>query len=172
MTPPFRLESLGAQHDRGSFHCGEDTLDRYFQTQATQDVRRRITNCFVAVETGTGRIAAYYTLSAASISPRRSSFRRNEAVAPISHGSRRSHRAAGRRPELPWTWLSAALLGDAAARALKADAAAFMLLVDALNEQSVAFYQRFGFRTLASRPRTLFLPLATAQKAFGESPVH
>jgi ribosomal protein S18 acetylase RimI-like enzyme len=55
-------------------------------------------------------------------------------------------------------------LADAASRALKADAAAFTLLVDAKNDSAVAFYERFGFRTLASQPRTLFLPLATAQK--------
>jgi ribosomal protein S18 acetylase RimI-like enzyme len=37
--------------------------------------------------------------------------------------------------------------------------------VDAKNDQAVAFYQRFGFRVFASQPRTLFLPLATAEKA-------
>jgi hypothetical protein len=31
-------------------------LDRYFQTQATQDIRRRIANCFVAVETATNHL--------------------------------------------------------------------------------------------------------------------
>ena len=62
--------------------------------------------------------------------------------------------------------LGAALLADAASRTLKGDVAAFTLLVGAKNDQAVAFYQRFGFRTLASQPRTLFLPLATAQKIF------
>jgi hypothetical protein len=65
---PFRIELLSSAHDRSNFHSGEDALDRYFQTQVTQDIRRRITNCFVAVEAGTGQLAAYYTLSAASIS--------------------------------------------------------------------------------------------------------
>jgi ribosomal protein S18 acetylase RimI-like enzyme len=60
--------------------------------------------------------------------------------------------------------LGAALLADAASRTLKADAAAFTLLVDAKNDRAVAFYQRFGVGVLASQPRTLFLPLATAQK--------
>jgi GNAT superfamily N-acetyltransferase len=49
------------------FRCGEDALDRYFQTQVTQDIRRHIANCFVAVEAIAGTIAAYYTISAASI---------------------------------------------------------------------------------------------------------
>jgi hypothetical protein len=66
-SSPFRFESLGSSHDRTLFRCGDEVLDRYFQTQATQDIRRRIANCFVAVETATGQVAAYYTLSAASI---------------------------------------------------------------------------------------------------------
>jgi ribosomal protein S18 acetylase RimI-like enzyme len=60
--------------------------------------------------------------------------------------------------------IGAALLADAATRTLKADAAASTLLVDAKNDSAAAFYRRFGFQALASRPRTLFLPLATARK--------
>ena len=67
MISPFRLEPLGGEHDRSLFRCGEDVLDRYFQTQVTQDIRRQIANCFVAVEAATSQIAAYYTISAASI---------------------------------------------------------------------------------------------------------
>jgi len=36
--------------------------------------------------------------------------------------------------------------------------------VDAKNDQATAFYQRYGFRPIAGKPRILFLPLATAQK--------
>jgi ribosomal protein S18 acetylase RimI-like enzyme len=164
MTFPFRLEPLSEEHDRSSFRCGEDALDRYFQTQLTQDIRRHIANCFVAVEAATSHVAAYYTMSAASI--------------PLVDLPPDETRRLPRYPTVPAVrigrlavdqrfqgrGLGAALLADAATRALKADAAAFTLLVDAKNEQAVAFYQRFGFRILASRPRTLFLPLVTAQK--------
>jgi ribosomal protein S18 acetylase RimI-like enzyme len=164
MTFPFRLEPLSEEHDRSSFRCGEDALDRYFQTQLTQDIRRHIANCFVAVEAATSHVAAYYTMSAASI--------------PLVDLPPDETRRLPRYPTVPAVrigrlavdqrfqgrGLGAALLADAATRALKADAAAFTLLVDAKNEQAVAFYQRFGFRILASRPRTLFLPLVPAQK--------
>jgi len=39
-----------------------------------------------------------------------------------------------------------------------------MLLVDAENDEASAFYLHHGFRLLDSQPRTLFLPLATAEK--------
>jgi len=62
--------------------------------------------------------------------------------------------------------LGAALLMNATDRTLQAAAAAFALLVDAKNDQAVGFYRHYGFLTLVSRPRTLFLPLKTAQKVF------
>ena len=62
-----RFEALAADHDRRAFPFGVAELDRYFQQQVTQDIRRRIANCFVAVESATSHVAAYYTISAASI---------------------------------------------------------------------------------------------------------
>jgi ribosomal protein S18 acetylase RimI-like enzyme len=38
-------------------------------------------------------------------------------------------------------------------------AAAFTLLVDANSDSAVSFYERYGFRSIAEKPRTLFLPL-------------
>ena len=166
MTFPFRLESLGEEHERSLFRCGEDALDRYFQTQVTQDIRRHIANCFVAVEAVTSHVAAYYTISAASIPlvdlPLGETKRlpRYPTVPAVRIGRLAvDQRFQGRG-------LGAALLADAASRTLKADAAAFTLLVDAKNDRATAFYQRFGFRILTSQPRTLYLPLATAQKVF------
>jgi ribosomal protein S18 acetylase RimI-like enzyme len=163
---PFRFEPLDVMHDRTLFVCGEDVLDRYFQVQATQDMRRRVANCFVAIEAVTGQIAAYYTLSAASI--------------PLVDLPADEAKRLPRYPTLPAVrigrlavdrrfqgrGLGAALLMNAADRTLQGDAAAFALLVDAKNDQGVEFYRHYGFRTLVSRPRTLFLPLKTAQKVF------
>jgi ribosomal protein S18 acetylase RimI-like enzyme len=164
-SPPFRIEPLGDAHDRVSFRCGEAVLDRYFQTQATQDIRRRVANCFVAVEMATGRVAAYYTLSAASIAfvdlpPEETKRLPRYPTLPAVRIGRLAvdERFQGRG-------LGAALLMDAATRTKHADAAAFTLLVDAKNDRAVAFYRRYGFRVLVSQPRTLFLPLATAHKA-------
>ncbi|MBL8234803.1 MAG: GNAT family N-acetyltransferase, partial [Bryobacterales bacterium] len=67
MSARFRLEALSETHDRAHFSCGQEPLDRYIRTQATQDIRRRISSCFVAVEADTCDLAAYYTLAAASI---------------------------------------------------------------------------------------------------------
>jgi ribosomal protein S18 acetylase RimI-like enzyme len=159
------MEPLGSGHDRSAFRCGEEALDRYLQTQATQDIRRRMANCFLAIEVSTLRIAGYYTLSSASI--------------PMVDLPPEEARRLPRYPSLPAVrigrlavdrrfqgrGLGAALLADAAHRAIHSDIAAFTLLVDAKHEQAVAFYRRHGFQTLASQPMTLFLPLATAARS-------
>ena len=161
----FRLELLGGEHERSLFRCGEDALDRYFQTQVTQDIRRRIANCFVAVEASAGHVAAYYTMSSAGIPfvdlPPDESKRlpRYPTVPAIRIGRLAVDRGFRGRG------LGAAMLADAVTRSLKA-AAAFALLVDARNDRAVAFYRRYGFCVLVSQPRTLFLSLATARKVF------
>jgi GNAT superfamily N-acetyltransferase len=165
LKPRFVVEVLSA-HDRSAFSCGTETLDRYFKTQVTQDVRRHVTHCFVAVDAATGTVAGYYTLAAASI--------------PTPELPEAVTRKLPRYPSLPAirvgrlavdlrfraAGLGGALLADAAARGLQADVAAFAMLVDAKDEAAVAFYEHHGFQRLVSQPRSLFLALATAEKAF------
>ncbi len=70
MAGPFLIEALGPSHDRASFSCGVEALDQYFQKQVTQDVRRRVTACFVATEASGAKVAGYYTLAAAGTPPK------------------------------------------------------------------------------------------------------
>lgn len=72
MEDRFRVEPLSGDHDRSRFLSGSDALDRYFREQASQDVKRRITACFVAVGVeqasgGTKEVAGFYTLAAAGV---------------------------------------------------------------------------------------------------------
>lgn len=62
----FQLKPFNSTYDRTSFLCGSDALDRYIKEHVTQDIRRRIAACFVAIDND-HRIIGYYTLSAASI---------------------------------------------------------------------------------------------------------
>lgn len=56
------------------------------------------------------------------------------------------------------------MLADAVIRTMQSPPAVFALLVDAKNKGAVTFYERYGFQRLVSQPRTLFLPMATAEK--------
>jgi GNAT superfamily N-acetyltransferase len=165
---PFRFEALGDRHDRAAFGCGDEALDRYFQTQATQDIRRRVANCFVVVEAATGQLAAYYTLSSASIPlvdlPANEAKRlpRYPTLPAVLIGLLAVDRRFQRRG------LDELMLINAVHRTMQDSAAAFALLVDAKNDQAAAFYERYGFRPIAGRPGALFLPLATAQKSLSD----
>jgi GNAT superfamily N-acetyltransferase len=164
VTPPFRLEPLSDVHDRSAFACGEEALDRYLRTQVSQDMRRRIASCFVAIESATGRLAAYYTIASASV--------------PTVDLPAGLTRRLPRYPSLPAVrigrlavdlafrgfGLGGALLADALARTLQAPPAVYTLLVGAKSDAAAAFYRHYGFLPLATQPRTLFLPLATAEK--------
>ncbi|HVJ22177.1 MAG TPA: GNAT family N-acetyltransferase [Polyangiaceae bacterium] len=164
MKQPFTVELL-ADHDRSGFSCGSQALDTYFERQVTQDIRRHVTNCFVAVEVETGIVAGFYTISAASI--------------PTLELPETVTKKLPRYPSLPairvgrlavdlrfrGRGLGSALLINAAARGLRSEAAAFAMLVDAKDDDAVAFYEHFGFQRLISQPRSLFMALATAQKA-------
>ena len=164
MSFPFRLEALSETHDRAHFSCGQQPLDRYIRTQATQDIRRRVSTCFVAVDADTCDLAAYYTLAAASI--------------PTPDLPTEITKKLPRYPTLPAVrigrlavdmrfqgrGLGGALLADALRRVLAAPPAAFALLVDAKDDKAVAFYRRYWFAPLVGQPRTLFLSVATAEK--------
>lgn len=162
--PAFRMEPLGESHDRGAFSCGQPALDRYFREQATQDIRRRVSNCFVAVENASGRVAAYYTLASASL--------------PMTGLPAELAKKLPRYPSLPAVLvgrlavdtgfqgrkLGSALLADAVHRVAAAAPASYALLVNAKDERAAAFYRRHGFVPTLDRPLTLFVPLATAVK--------
>lgn len=162
MPSGFRIEALNTDHDRAGFSCGVEPLDRYLKTQARQDMRRRVSNCFVALPDGTTTIAGFYTLAAASI--------------PVHDLPDGETRRLPRYPVLPAALigrlavdrefrsrqLGAAILFDAILRALRADPAVLTVIVDAKDEAAAAFYRRHGFEAFASRPSSLFLPVETA----------
>lgn len=157
---PFLLAQLDAAYDRVTFNSGSEPLDRYLREQVTQDVRRRVAACFVALA-GDQRIAGYYTLASASLLL---------ADLPASIG-----RKLPRYPTVPTVrmgrlavdqafkgqGLGGALLADALNRAARSEIAAYALMVDAKDEASAGFYRHHGFMVLPDSPRTLFLPLAT-----------
>ncbi len=159
----FRIAPLDPVRDRRTFTSGSEPLDRYFRQQVTQDIRRRVTACFVAMEQSSQRIVGYYTLASASISlvdlPADVAKRlpRYPSVPAVRMGRLAVDQAFQGRG------LGGVLLADALTRALRAEIAAYALVVDAKDATAAAFYQHHGFIAFASQPLTLFLPLATVQ---------
>jgi ribosomal protein S18 acetylase RimI-like enzyme len=155
----FRVAPLDATHNRATFSSGSDPLDRYFHQQVTQDVRRRVTACFVAL-TSEQLIAGYYTLAAASVplTDLPSSTGKKLPRYPLVPAVRMGRLAVDQN--FKGQGLGGALLADALSRASSSDIAAYALLVDAKDEEASAFYRHHGFIPLPNSPLTLFLPLS------------
>jgi GNAT superfamily N-acetyltransferase len=164
VSAAFVIAALGADHDRTDFDCGTAALDRYLQTQVGQDIRRHIANCFVATPAETHAIAGYYTLSAASIALDElgPDIAKRLPRYPVVPAARIGRLAIDRRYQRQG--LGAALLYDAIDRALRSDAAMFAILVDAKDNEAVAFYTHHGFTPFKSRPNTLSLPIGTVTR--------
>jgi ribosomal protein S18 acetylase RimI-like enzyme len=157
---PFEIAPLGKQ-SRADFSCGSEALDRYFKTQVTQDIRRLVTACYVALERETGKIAGYYTLSAADM--------------PLSDLPAEMVRRLPRYPSVPAARigrlavdrhfqgrkLGGALVLNAAMRAVRSEVAVFALVVDAKDEKASAFYRYHGFNAFGSSPKQLIAPIDT-----------
>jgi GNAT superfamily N-acetyltransferase len=164
-TAPFRIEALSSSHDRAGFSSGVEPLDRYFVTQVTQDIRRRVAACFVAVEQANGAIVGYYTIAASSIpltditqdiAKRLPRYPLVPAVRVGRLAVAESHQGKG---------LGAAMLVDAIGRALRSEIPAYAIVVDAKDDRAAAFYKHHGFIAFTSAPMTLFVPLAQAARA-------
>ena len=57
---------LSAAHKKRDFNCGKPMLDSYLHTQAKQDVKRKLSACFVLADDD-NNVKGYYTLSSAVI---------------------------------------------------------------------------------------------------------
>ncbi len=158
MTSGWRIERLGTQ-DRATFCSGSDELDRYFRDHVTQDIRRRLSNCFVLLDTRDA-LAGYYTFAATSVPV-------NELPADLTQ-------RLPRYPSLPAgligrlamdrrfqrQGLGSLLIADAASRAIRAEPAIYALVVDAKHDEAAAFYLHLGFQRFLSQPRRLFIALS------------
>ena len=66
-TPSKLIELLDKKHNRKEFDCGKESLNNYLQNQAGQDIKRKLSACFVLSDNETYQIQGYYTLSNNSI---------------------------------------------------------------------------------------------------------
>ena len=164
MTASITIEPLASHHDRKAFSCGVPALDRYLRELAAQDMKRRVSNCFVAIGED-GSVAGFYTFAAASF--------------PLTELPAEESKRLPRYPLLPagligrlavdakfhGRRIGGSLIMDAALRAARADPAIFAIVVDAKDENAAGFYRHLGFRRFNSRPMSLFMPTATALDA-------
>lgn len=164
-APRLDFEPLASRHDRVAFSCGVPALDEYLKRRAGQDARRDVARVFVAVPRGTTEIAGYYTLGSFAIAL--DEMPESLAAKLPRYGDMPAALIGRLARDLRWRGrgIGELLVADAIARVLDASRslAIFAIVVDAKDENAQSFYESLGFRPQVTRPRRLFLPLATAR---------
>ncbi len=119
------------------------------------------------MEVTTETIAGFYTLSAGSVTPDEfpevlaRKLPRYSSI-PIVRIGRLAVDVRFQKKRLGGT-----LVFDALRKAANSEIAIFAAVVDALDENAVAFYRHMGFERLQTQPLTLFLPISHAIKKLG-----
>jgi GNAT superfamily N-acetyltransferase len=155
-----------AAHEVAGFVCGEESLDRWLHRYAGQGERRDATRTFVAADDH-GVARGYYTLVAGQLE-------HVEATAAVRKGLSRhfpipvailARLAVDEGSQ--GQGLGASLLNDALERICRAaqEVAVRAVVVHAINQAAVGFYEHFGFRGLSEAPRSLMVTLAELREA-------
>ena len=161
------IELLNSKiHDRSNFDSGVESLNRYLAKTASQNLKRKVATVFVLVEKPNNKVLAYYTLSAFTIK----TTELNPSLA----------KKLPRYPLLPATMLGCLavdrdhrgqgfgklMLVDALHRSFSAtqQIASIAVVVEALDDKAIAFYQKWGFMAFTHQTNRLYLPMQVISK--------
>ena len=159
----YRLEPLAKHHDRSGFTSGVESLDAYLRTQASQDMRRKANAVFVLVRVGIPeKIVGFFTLCAYGLAPGSvpESAHKHIPRYPVVSATLIGRLAISR--DAQGKGLGAVLLAKALHKAYEnaSVVGSSMVVVDALDDRAVLFYQAHGFIKLPDSMR-LILPMRT-----------
>jgi len=161
-------ELLNTSHNRQDFSCGQTMLDTYLRFQANQDIKRKLSACFVLNDKENNRIRGYYTLSNNSIAldlvpdKIRRKLPKSYSSLPTTLLGRlavdKNYQGQG---------LGKILLVDALKRShiISKSIGSFAVVVDPLDDVAKSFYDKFGFILLPDSGK-MFLPMKTIDQLF------
>lgn len=154
------VEFLSSYHDRAGFDCGKEPLNRYLKETARQSADRNLGVTQVVVEeAGATSIMGYFTLVTRTVE----SAEFNEKKLPrgligvtllgrLATDHRYQGQGLGKR-----MLLRAMAETEIAARRI----GIYALVLDALDEEALGWYQRleFGFKPVLDDPMRLYVPV-------------
>lgn len=161
-------EPLNSKHKKSDFSCGKEMLDNYLHKQANQDIKRKISVCFVIKEVETDLIKGYYTLSNNSIPlelvpneirkklPRSYEAIRTTLLGRLAIDNKFQGQGIGKL-----------ILVDALKRSyeLSKTIGSFAVVVDPIDKDAESFYDKYGFIKLPDSGK-MFLPMKTIGQLF------
>lgn len=163
----LKIEPLDSRrHTRTSFYCGRDSLDNYIHKQASQDLKRRVATVFVLIDAPETNVLAYYTLCSYTVD--------------ISVLDTAFAKSLPRYPLLPATLLGRLavdnsqkgkrfgelMLIDALKKSLDTttQVASVAVIAEALDEEALSFYIKYGFQQFRLESMKLYLPMKSVEE--------
>ena len=163
----FCIEPLENHHDRATFSCGNEQLDKYFHFAATQDQKRNIAIPYVIFDRERQKIIGYYALSTTGINLEQlpQSIVKKLPKYPIV-GAVLIRRLAVAEDCRGFGW-GKLLIMDALYRiAVSQTTGCFAVVVQAIDDEAVRFYQRFEFQLFPDQPYKLFRTMTNIAQTF------
>lgn len=162
------IELLDKKHNRKDFDCGKELLNDYLKNQARQDVKRKLSACFVLADSETKVIQGYYTLSNSSI-PLSSFSEQIQNKLPKSYKSIPTT-LLGRLAidkKYQGNGIGKILLIDALKRSygISNEIGSFGIIVDPIDDEAKSFYQKYDFIELPDSKK-MFIATQTLKELF------
>lgn len=165
-SPAWTIEPFDRQrHERSGFDCGLSVLNDWLETKVSQFEKKDLARTYILTQTGTAIVKGYYALSNHTVVfealPKDQAKGLPQIDMPVVLiGQLAVDRSLHRKG------LGEFLLIDALRRAefLATKIGIRAVEVDAINDDAIRFYQRYGFLTLKDDPRHLFLPMTVIRK--------
>jgi GNAT superfamily N-acetyltransferase len=164
----LRLERLDAHHDLAAFDSGSEDLDSWLSRHALAAQQMDSARTFVL--TRSGRVCGNFSLTMGSVL-------RADAPAKLVRGFPAypigmvllARLAVDRRDQ--GKGLGAYLLAEALRKAVAAGeaAAARLIVVDAIDDDAVAFYERYGFLSAPEYDRRLYRRMKDVRSSLGNA---
>lgn len=159
----LRLVLLTADHELSGFDCGNDELNRWLTGHALASQKADLARTYLAL-TDTA-VVGYFSLTTGSV-------RRESAPRRFARGMPRhpiptilvARLAVDRRHQ--GQQLGGRLLAEALRLAVAAsdNAAARLVVVDAIDDEAAAFYRHCGFLNVPENPRRLFRKISDIRR--------
>jgi len=161
-----RIELLERHHDRETFDCGNEELNRYLKTLARQHHEQGFVKVYVAVEEGHSRVLAYIALAMGNVVLQDADecvfARLPRHPMPVLHVARLAtdRHYAGRG-------IGSLLLSHAADIAIAASETVGVYALELIAKDAAAYqyYLRRGFLPLKGDSHRLYAPIATIRRA-------
>jgi GNAT superfamily N-acetyltransferase len=162
------IELLENKHNRNDFDCGKELLNNYLKNQAGQDIKRKLSACFVFAEKETNCIQGYYTLSNNSI-PLSSFPESIRKKLPQSYNSIPATLLGRLAIDKNWQGkgLGKILLLDALKRSyiISQEIGSYAVVVDPIDREAELFYEKYDFIKLPDSEK-MIIAIRTLKELF------